>query len=199
MHIDPYSNEVRSTVDLMLYYLMQTHPRRVRIASHSSALAQVIARRLCYTPLKLYVEHQDIQATLRETLAVEAQVIEQGIEPADIAIVPAFLEEDMRLMGEPWIVATCFNAWSYKNLLYPGAARHTIAMHLAALRSSYHLEAVAGLFSPRFLFWLTLAQGAERLSSAWYFYLNDYAMRRLIDYGPLWRLSYLVVTLARRK
>ncbi len=197
MDVDPRSTEIRYTLDLMAYYLQAMRPRRVRIASRSGEIVKAVVRRLGGMEVSLLVETPGMQALIRDSLGLELRVFEPGTGSADVALFPFSLEEGLRPAGEPAIVVASRNALSYKSLLYPGKVRKTVWGEMAKLRPDYKLEPVCGLYPPQFVLLWALAKGVERLDSAWYFRLEDRAMRRLVEFGPLWRLSYIVLLVGR--
>lgn len=194
MQTNPYSAEFRYTIDLMArHVLMATQAQTVRIASHSAEIAKAVVRRLDCERLILLVESQSIQAEVRISLGVETEVIGEDSPSAEAALFPFSLGSGLVPAGEPIIVAACENALSYKSLLHPGKIKETAFQHLSRLRKSYCLTPLAGLYSPKWMWWLILAKMAERWSSASWFRLEDLAMCSLIEFGPMWRLSYIVV------
>jgi hypothetical protein len=194
---DPCSTEMRYTLDLMLYALQASEPSSVRIASRSIEVVKAALRRLACMEVALFVEDEAMQAMARDVLGLAVGVSGPGSDPADAALFPFSLNGDVRLPWEPTIVVACENALSYKPLLYPGRVEGTVFGQMRKLKAVYSLEPVAGLYSPRFVLWRFMAQLVGRFDSAWWFRLEDLAMRRLINYGPLWRLSYLVVFAGR--
>lgn len=193
MQVDPYSIEVRYTLGLMAYHLKTSQPGSVRIASSSIEMVKATVRYLIYEPVRILVENAEIQSHLAESLGVVVEVVEHNAPPADAALFPFSLEEGMRPGNEQTIIVACRNALSYKSFVHPGAAQGTIFQKLARLKRSYRLKTVAGLYSPRFIILLALAKAVEHWDSSRYFFLENRAMSRLIETGPLWRFSYIVV------
>ena len=190
---DPYSTEVRYSLDLMAMYAQAAQPRRARIASRSKEIVRAFVRRLAFAGIELTVDGSEVQADVREAFGVETALSDSGIDEADVALFPFSLEEGVELRGEPRLVVACRNALSYKSLLYPGKVRQTAHRQVAELRPEYRLSPVAYLYPPRFVFWWALAKAVERLDSSWYFMLEDRAMRRLVGRGLAWHLSYVVL------
>jgi hypothetical protein len=197
LHLDPYSTEVRYTLDFMMYCLQALQPNSVRIASLSVEVVKAAVRRLCYEQVCLLVENSEIQKAIRDDLGVETNVFDRRSARGDVAIFPFSLDEGLRPAGEPAVVAACENALSYKSILYPKSTRQTIFRQMSALRSAYRLRPIAGLYSPQCMLQWAIAKGVERLSSAWWFRWADRSMDHLIGFGPLWRLSYIVVLVGR--
>jgi hypothetical protein len=192
VQVNPHSNEIRYTLGLMMYHLHAARPRSIRIASHSPEMVKSVVRHLCYEDVALAVENSSLQATVAESLGVQVGVVGQAAR-ADAALFPFSLEEGLRPAGERVLVAACTNGLSYKSLRYPLSVRKTALGTITQLKPTYRLRPVAGLYSPDFIARLALAKLFERWDSARYFRLEERAMRRLIETGPLWRLSYLVV------
>jgi len=193
MQIDPYSNEIRYSLSLMAYHLNLVRPSSVRIASHSVEIVKSVVRQLSYQPLSIFVETHEIQTALADLFGVMANVTQNRNEIADAVMMPFSLEEGLRPRGEEIVIAACYNALSYKTLLHPLAAKETISKKLRTLETNYLVIPVAGLFSPSFILWFTLAKVVERFDSALYFQLEDHAMHHMIERGPWWRLSYIVI------
>jgi hypothetical protein len=160
-------------------------------------MVKSVVSHLCCEQLSIVVERPEIQAAIADTLGVAVNVLDPGSGPADVALFPFSLEEGAQPAGERTIVVACYNSLSYKSLFYPLDAQGTVFGKLARLQTAYHLSPVAGLYSPRYILRLALAKIVERWNSAWYFRLEDRAMRQLIEYGPMWRLSYIVVVVGR--
>ncbi|WP_129672184.1 hypothetical protein [Candidatus Chloroploca sp. Khr17] len=198
MVANPYSNEVRYSLGLMLHHLDAARPRRVRLATHCVEMARSAARFLCHSQLTLEVESATIRDALGEIPKVAAEVRDPQRSPADAALFPFSLEEGLRPAGEPLLVAASYNGLSYKRLLYPRQRRPGIFATMAALRPAYCTQPLAGLYSPRFILGLALAKMLEGRDSARYFAQEDRTMRRLIDTGPLWRFSYIVIFTGHR-
>jgi hypothetical protein len=154
-------------------------------------------RYLCCDQISIFVESPIIQVAIADSLGQKVKVTKSSDEVADAVLFPFSLEESLQPAGERTVVAAYYNALSYKSLLYPKSIRGTDSKKIARLKSGYHLSAVAGLYSPRFILWLTLAKIAEHWDSALYFRLEDRAMRQLIETGLLRRLSYIVVVTGR--
>jgi hypothetical protein len=197
MHFNPYSNELRYTLDLMVYALQAAEPRSLRIASGAEETVKAVVRRLGVPQIPVVVQTPQLRAKVRDSLGVHMGVFDSSAEPADAALFPFSLDEQLRPVGERFVVVACENALSYKPLLYPGQVRGTVFRQMELLRPGYDVEPVGGLYAPGFIALWSLAALARRLDSAWYFRLQDCAMRRLIDRGPLWRVSYLVVFAGR--
>jgi hypothetical protein len=198
--IDPYSNEIRHTLDLMMTWLQKAQPQRVRVLSHSSEMVKAVIRRIPPDQqMTVYVERADIQAAVAETLGRDTRVVASDGLSADVALLPLpTSEKHTALAGEQMVIAAYYNALSYKSLLYPGSVPASIFAQLAQLRAAYRVEAVAGLYPPRFIVWWTLTCLLARLDSARYFRTGDYAMRHLIEFGPWWRFCYVVVAIGHR-
>jgi hypothetical protein len=197
MQVNRYSNEVRYTLSLIAYHLSLTQPASVRIASHSIEMAQAVLRYLCDEPMSIFVETEEIQNAISDSLGRNTHVIRSGKDVADAAIFPFSLEDGLHPAGEKTIIAACYNALSYKTLLRPLSVKGNIFEKLGRLKPNYRLNPVAGLFAPRFILWLSLAKLVERWDSSLYFQLEDRAMRQFIEFGPMWRLSYIVVLTGR--
>lgn len=187
--VNPYSTEIRYTLDLMGYMLHKQKPRSVRIGSASIEMVKAIVRRLVGSDYRLFVDTQELRTAVRAALGIEVEVA--GTEIAEAALLPLSFE-GTSLPRERMIVAAVHNALSYKSLLYPGTVRTTALSTLAQVRRQYHVEQVVGIYPPRFIALLALAHIARWRSAATFFRLSDVAMRHLYDFGPMWRLSYVV-------
>jgi hypothetical protein len=170
-------------------------PRSVRICSDSVEMVKAVVRRLAVDNYRLFVGTQAICAAVRASLGIEVEVA--GTEPAEAALAPFSLEA-AKLPCERIIVAAVRNAISYKSLLHPGTVRTTAIGTLARVRRQYRVEQVVGMYPPRFVALLALAHLAGRRSAAAYFRLSDLAMQYLYDFGPMWRLSYVVAFAGHR-
>jgi len=199
MQINPYSNEIRYTLSLMAYHLNLAQPSSVRIASNSVEMVKSVVRYLSNQGLSIFVETPEIQATIADSLGVIVNVAHKGDEVADAVLLPFSLEEGLHPQGEEMVIAASYNALSYKTLLHPFAGKGRIIKKLRKLKKSYLLTPAAGLFSPGFILWLSLAKVVERLDSALYFQLEDHAMHHFIERGPMWRFSYIVVFTGRAR
>jgi hypothetical protein len=62
----------------------------------------------------------------------------------------------------------------------------------------YRIDRVIGLYPPRFVARLAVAQLAGAISTELSTRLEDRAMQDLFTYGPAWRLSYVVVLAGER-
>jgi hypothetical protein len=198
MQDDPYSLEVHYTLDLMAYCLAGRNPKSVRVASHSTEIVKALVRRLCYGGMKILVETPEIQEIVRNTIGVETDLSEQEFQAAEVGLFPFSLEKGLEPAGEMAIVAACHNALSYKSLLDPRNLNRPLFRDLAKLRTVYFVTPFAGLFSPRFVLRWLAAKAVERVDSSRYFHLEDQAMRQLIEFGPLWRMSYVVIVNGQR-
>jgi len=196
--VNPFSSEIRYTLGMMAYHLSLARPSSVRIASQSSELVKSVIRYLCYEPSSILVETRAIQTDVAHSLGIMVGVVSDDTIVADTAMFPFSLEEGMQPAGEQTIIAACYNAISYKSLLYPLSKKETIFRQLAGLRPGYQIRPTASLYSPRFILWQALAKLVEHWNSALYFQLEDRAMRQFIESGPLWRLSYIVILTGRR-
>lgn len=194
---NPYSAEMRYTLDLMIYALQAREPRSIRIASHSAEFVKAALRRLACADAAVLVEDQALQVMARDSLGMVVQVAEQGAAPADAALFPFSLNVDASPAREPFIVVACENALSYKSLLHAGRVKGTALGQMNKLKADYRLAPVAGLYAPSFVLRHFTAQLARQVDPAWWFRLEDQAMRRLIERGPFWRLSYIVVFAGR--
>jgi hypothetical protein len=197
MQIDPYSNEIRYTLGLMAYHLSLAQPSSVRIASPSVEMVKSVIRYLNDQSLSIFVETKEIQHAIADSLGVDVDVVMGGNEITDAVLLPFSLEEGFHPRGEKTIIAACYNALSYKILLHPLSVKGTIFQKLQRLKKNYRLNSAAGLFSPKFVLWLSLAKLVERWDSARYFQLEDRAMQHFIERGPMWRLSYIVLVTGR--
>jgi hypothetical protein len=197
MNTNPHSAEVHYTIDLMAFYAARSKPGSLRIATLSNEIALAVARRFSDGQCSLIVETLAVQESLSQTLGINASVRYPLEDPADVAIFPFSFPESLSPAGEKQVVVACENAFSYKNLLHPGAVRKSIFRTLKELSPAYSFVDFAGLYSPILVFWLTLAKLVEKRRSSGYFRLEDIAMRRMFHFGPLWRLSYLVVFTGR--
>jgi hypothetical protein len=193
--VNPYSTEIRYMLDLMGYMLHKQKPRSVRIGSASIEMVKAVVRRLAGDDYRLLVDTQDLRAAVRSTLDIEVEVA--GTEIAEAALLPLSLESTS-LPRERIIVAAVHNALSYKSLLYPGTIRTTALGTLGQVRRQYHVDRVVGIYPPRFIALLALAHVARRRSAAAFFRLSDLAMQYLYDFGPMWRLSYVVAFTGQR-
>ena len=196
-HINPFSNQVRYTVGLMATHRMRRCCSPCGVASRSTEMVKSVVRHLCYEDMSILVENAEIQSAVAGSLGVEVGIAMPGGPVADAALFPLSLEEGMQPAGERTIVAGCYNALSYKSLLYPLSMQGTVYGKLARLKPHYHLSVVGALYSPRFVLWLALAKLLERRHSAWYFRLEDHAMHHFVESGALWRFSYIVVVTGR--
>jgi hypothetical protein len=189
---------MRYSLDLLMTKLfMITSPGSIRIASNSLEIVKAVVRRLAYHDYFLIVENQAIQKEILGTFGIQTHILESYPHAADVAVFPFSLEEGCKALREPVILTVCHNAFSYKSLLYPRSIRWTVYNEIAKLKADYEIEPYASLYSPRFILRWSLAKAVERLRSSWFFRLEDVAMRRLIDFSPLWRLSYIVVLAGR--
>jgi hypothetical protein len=161
-------------------------------------MVKAVVRQLAYCPFLVYVDSPNIQVSLQETLGLKVYLTEGESSAADVAVFPFSIGEASIPNGEATIVIACENPFSYKSLIYPKQITATIHHQLRLLKNDYRLTPTASLYSPRFMFWWTLAKAVDALNSAWYFRLEDHSMRRLIEIGPQWRLSYLAVFVGRR-
>jgi hypothetical protein len=198
MPVDPHSNEIRYSMSLVGLEVAALAPRTVRIASHSPELVRAVVRYLACGGYRLIVDTPELQLAVAETLGVAVEVRDGQDPPADCAVLPLGLDEGSRAAGEAAIVVVCHNAISYKSLLRPRAVRGTVTGTMRRLRAHYEVRVVGGLFSPRFIALLALAKVTERWIPALHFRLEGLAMTRLVELGPLWRLSYVVVLGGRR-
>jgi hypothetical protein len=192
---NPHSTDIRYTLDFMGYMLHAQHPRSVRVRSDSIDMVKAVVRRLAVDNYCLFVDTQEIRTAVRASLGIEVEVA--GTEPAEAAIAPFSLEATS-LPCERIIVAAVHNAISYKSLLHPGTVRTTAVGTLAWVRRQYRVERVVGVYPPRFVALLALADLAGRRSASAYFRLSDLAMQYLYDFGPMWRLSYVVAFAGHR-
>jgi hypothetical protein len=197
LKVDPYSTEIRYTLDLLSYALQKLQPRSVRIGTQSIELAMAVVRRIGYQRYSLMVENRTIQKALTDYFEIDTVVLQPSSNPVDAAIFPFSLEEGLSPAEEVNIVIACRNSLSYKSLLYPGLVKGTVYSIMSKVQSSYSLEPLAGLFSPRSIFWWSFAKLVERLNSTYYFQIEDIALSRLIDFGAFWRLSYIVIFTGR--
>ena len=198
MQLDPYSTEARYTLDILAARLARLHPRSVRIATSSVGLAESAARRLACLGAQLHVDDKDIQQALATSLALETSLANPGNPVADVVLFPFSLEEGSKPANERFLFAACHNGLSYKSVIAPRTLRVRAAREMAKLARDYRIRPIAGLYSPRFIVKWAAAKAMERIDSAWYFRLEELAMRDLIDFGPSWRLSY-IVTFAGKK
>jgi hypothetical protein len=196
MRVDPLSLGLRYTLAQAGMWLQSRQPTRLRIASQSGDWALATVPYLPCDGATICVDTRPIQAMLAAQ-GVQAE-LSDPTQPADAAIFPFSLEEGVRTAGERSIVATCYNALSYRTLLHPRQTRGTIFGKISELRPMYAVEPIASLFSPSFIAWLTVAKAIEPLSSKGYFVVEDAAMRRLVTRGPAWRVSYVVVLAGNR-
>ncbi|MGH2371771.1 MAG: hypothetical protein ACRDI2_26665, partial [Chloroflexota bacterium] len=114
-------------------------------------------------------------------------------EGATAAVVPFALAEAAAVPPAPLTVVVERNARSYKSLLAPGRVRLTAGDVERWLQARGRVSARAGVMGPDFiaLWGLALLAGPRRPD--WHFRLNDLAMQRIINTGPLWRYGYVVV------
>jgi hypothetical protein len=196
--VNPYSNEIRYTLGVMMHHLNTAKPGSVRIASHSIEMVKSVIRQLWYEPVRCFVENVEIQAEIASTLGVKARVREPGSSRADAALFPFSLEEGLHPTGEKTIIAACYNTLSYKTILYPRSGRGTIFGKLSRLKKEYQVQPVAGLFSPHFIVRQSIARVMKHWDASRHFQWEDRAMNRLIEAGPMWRLSYIVVITGRK-
>ncbi len=193
--VNPYATEVRYMLDCMGYLLHQQQPRSVCIYSDSEEMVKATVRRIVHDGYWIAVGTDRMRDAVRAALGVEVAV--RGTEPLDAALVP-WSFETARMPREESVVGAVLNAVSYKSLLYPGSVRSTAAGTLARIRRRYHVDRVVGMYPPRFIALLGLAQLALRRSQAAYFRLSDLAMQHIYETGPMWRLSYVVIFAGRR-
>jgi hypothetical protein len=194
---NPYSTEIRYSSDLLAYFLQKSQAKRVRIATLSNEIAKSIIRRIFYQNYELIVENEGVQQSLLADLGVKSIVHHPDAPPVDAGIFPFSFPQNCQPDDEPFIYVACQNSLSYKSILHPGKAGIPIYQTLGRLSELYSLDSVTGIYSPRFVIFYALAKLVERLNSAWYFRLEDIAMCRIIDFSPLWRLSYIVVFTGR--
>jgi hypothetical protein len=193
MHANPYSIEVRYALDLAAQQAAALRPASLRIATGSAEAAVAVARRMRHTPAELRVETPAIQQALAARLGLASTTLAEQRAPAALALFPFSLEDGWRPAGEQAIVAASRNSLSYKSLLYPGRSGANIFSTLAQLRPSYGARPVAALYSPAFVGWWGISRLAGAIDPALFFSLEDRALRRLVSYGPLWFLSYIVI------
>jgi hypothetical protein len=189
--VDPVSIEVQAGCDLLAYHIAKAQPAAIRIATHSAELALAMARRLYPLRCQLLVENAAISTLLNKKLGIESELA--SAHNAEAAVFPFSLEAGLRPQGEALVVAACRNSLSYKSVRYPGSLRHTIFATINALRPAYHVQPVGSLYAPPFVAWWLLAALVGRWSAPGYFGWRQQAFDRLIHYGPLWALSYVVL------
>jgi hypothetical protein len=199
MLIDPYSFEIRYSLDFMIYQLFKNcSPQKIRIVSNSLEIVESIIRRLSCRKYSFIVQNRDLQVAITKKFRIQPQVFNYDDIPADVALFPFSQGDIIRTNGEASIIAVCWNSLSYKSLLYPKLIQGNIYNKMNRFRHSYQLKSIAGLYSPNFIIRLGLAKVAEYFNSSWYFGLEDMALRRLIDFSPLWRFSYIVIFTGKR-
>jgi|SRR5581483_6069112 len=193
--VNPYSIETRYMLDIMCYQLHAHRPRSVRIASDSVEMVKAVGRRLAFEKYQMFVPDEEMRDAVRASLGLEVQIAGNAL--ADAALCP-FSISAKALPAEQLIVASLKNALSYKSLLRPGSVGTMAFRTMARVRNRYHIQDVIGLYPPRFIAVWTLANAMERWNAAAYYRLSDIAMQHLYEFGPLWRLSYVVVFTGKR-
>jgi hypothetical protein len=192
--VNPYSTEIRYTLDLMAFHTHAVKPDVVRIATRSVEMSKAVIRRIGWEPYAFVVETPEVQAALRDCFEIESEILNPGDRGADVGLFPFSTSDDLDLEVQSYVVSACYNALSYKTLLYPKIDKRTVFNSFSKFKKvGYKLNPVAGLYSPGFIALWFLAVVAERFHSPLHFQLVDKAMFRLIHYGALWRFSYIVV------
>jgi hypothetical protein len=184
-------------MSLVGYQVALLRPRSVRIASTSGELVRAVVRNLACGGYRLIVETEALRREAADLLGLNVEVRDQASPPADCAVFPFSLGAGSEPEGESSVVVVCHNGVSYKSLLRPGRAGPTVGRTIGRLEGRYRVGAVGGLFSPRCIWWLALATLAGRLSSPLQLWLEGRALAHLVERGPLWRFSYVVVLAGR--
>lgn len=198
MQTNLYSTELRYTLSLLAFHVQGVHPQRVRIASQSTEMVKAFIRQMVCCPVLFYVDSLNIQVNLQETMGLKVLLSDDEETVADIAVFPFSIDDGSLPNGEAIIIVACENPLSYKSLIYPKLISTSIHSQLRCLRNDYRVTPIASLYSLRFIFWSALSKVVETLNPAWYFYLEDYSMRRLIEIKSTWRFSYLAVFIGQR-
>lgn len=198
MHFHPHSIEIRYSLSLVACQLGLVQPKSLHIGTESVPIATAVIRQLGRNTCVVRVDNQQVQHAIQDTFGVVPLLDANDEMPADFGIYPFVSVKQVAYAREEVVAVVCENASSYKNLLYPGKVPEFVFRYLAVLRQNYFVTPVASLFTPKFIVIWTFAKILERLDSAFYFRLEDYAMRRLIGYGPMWRLSYLVILAGKK-
>jgi hypothetical protein len=196
-NVNPYSTEVRYSLDLMGQLLQAQKPHSVRIYSDSAEMVKAVVRRVAFDDYRLFVNTPALREAVQASLGLEVDIAVAGAEPAEAALFP-LSPPGASLPRERILVAAVRNALSYKSLLYPGTVRTTAFGTLARVRRHYQIEQVVGMYPPRFIALLARAHLARRRSASEYFRLSDRAMQYLYEFGPMWRLSYVVIFAGHR-
>lgn len=198
MPVDPYSNEIRYSLAVVAHALSTARPRSVRIASNSVEMVKAVVRTLACDEYALVVETRELRDAVEAWFGGAVEVRGSDGRVADAAVFPFSLEDGFEPAGEKTVVAACYNTLSYKTLLGSRHLKGSVFGKRERLNRTHRTTVVAGLFSPVFVALIGVGKLIERLDSALYFRVEDMAMRRLIDIGPWWRLSYIVVLTGQR-
>jgi hypothetical protein len=202
MRFHPNSIELRYTLGLASTQLGMRRPETVHLAGASTELALAAVRAMGQVDCglrELRVDSLEVQEALGETFGLAPSLEEDCPLPADFGLYPFTTVAEAARARETAIAVACENSVSYKSLIYPGSVPASAFRYFSALRPKYSLSAAASLYTPKFIALWWLAKVAQRLDSSLYFRWEDYAMRRLVGYGPVWRFSYLVVIVGRRR
>lgn len=191
MLADSNSIEVRYTCDLLAAQLAAFGPQPIRIATKRLDLALALARRLAWQSQPLLVECRTLRDVIHQQLDLEVGLV--GEVHHSLAVFPFSIEEGLRPTGEQTLLVACRNGLSYKNLIYPGAVRSTVFGTIGRLRPAYSMRPICALYPPSFIGHWLLALLLGKLSAPLHFRLGQQALDRLIDWGPLWPLSYIVL------
>lgn len=191
--LDPYSFEVRYTLDYVCYLVSSRRPERVGIVSPCSDMCLAIMRRLMANGCHFSVLSPQIQIAAREELGLEVDV--QGYDGSDdLLVYPFSLEQGMPVLQSRFMVAAVRNSLSYKRLLHPRAVATNVMTLVRSLKKRYQISIQAGAFHPTFLLVYGAALAVAGFAPSVYFQLTDRAMTHyFFCRGSLWRLSYVVI------
>lgn len=195
--IDPYSAELRYTIDLMVFYALNSVPSTLRVATNSSEIAKMVIRRLPTQDITIYVNNEKIQHVVQNDLGINTYLFLSEALPADVVLFPFSLEEKDQLCGENIAITSAFNPFSYKSLIYPGKVQASLRRTMSLLKSRYLIRSAAALYSPTFILYYTFAKVIGHWSSPFFFHFESLAMAHLIDFSWQWRFSYIVVITGR--
>jgi poly-beta-1,6-N-acetyl-D-glucosamine synthase len=197
--VDPHGNEIRYALAQAGQVVAGAQPITVRIASRSPEVVRAAVRQLSACDYRLVLETEELRQSVADWFGLTAEVRGERATPADVALLPFSLEEGMRPAGEATVVAVCHNALSHRGLLGRGGPGGTVFQKLAILDQTYDTRAVSGILSPLSIALFGLANLLERWSSSLHFRVEDLARQRIVEPGPLWRVSSVVIIAGRRR
>jgi hypothetical protein len=199
MYFHPHSIGIRYSLGIVAYQLNVARPKSVHLGTESAEMATAFIRQLGQDAYTVRVDNPRIQRSVQEMFGMIPSLESNYSTPADLGVYLFAPVAHVAQAREEAIAVACENAISYKSFFYPGNVHRTVFHYIAALKRNYSVTSAANLFAPKFVVLWAAAKMLERLDSALYFRLEDFAMCRLIEYGSMWRLSYIVVLFGRRK